>query len=294
MPTINFPGGATFDAGSPEYFFTDGGALTQDNVFFPVTNGDSPSTVRKNLNNLYTIKIHSISPDAVEVYGDIFVRYRGGDYSVGSILTFSELVMPYNFCTIIISDPEDYESSYFKLGNLNTPGAFQNFLFGGSESYPRALSGTWTWTTAPTAPSVSTALNGTNVTVTRGTSTTDSQERIVGYVVQRRESVDGTTWGSWANNITLSTTTFTHTYTGLTPGKYYQFRVYANNDVVSSEATVSGTILIPSITRYTGTAFIAPDNLKRYDGSAWQNITQVKRWNGTSWVTIDITGINST
>ena len=291
MPIIGFPGGAV--AGQKVYYLSSSNYLKQNNVFFPVIDGDSPSDVRRNLDNNYVVRIHSINPDGVDLEDTYPVlTYRGNTYYTGSILTFSQLTVPYNFCEIRVVSLDTF--SYFGLGAFGQPGVQEwdpYYTFFPIRTYSTALAGSWSWNTVPTAPSVSAALNGTSVTVTRGSSTTTSEGPITSYRIQRRESTDGATWGSWGNTDFISS--LTYTYTGLTPGKYYQFRVYAVNNAGNSEAGISGLILIPSITRYTGTAFIAPDKLKRYNGSAWQNITQAKRWNGTSWVTIDITGVNS-
>jgi hypothetical protein len=94
--------------------------------------------------------------------------------------------------------------------------------------------------------------------------------------------------------ITLSTTTLSHTYTNLTPGRYHQFRQFAFNTAGFGSAATSTSVFITAMTRYVGPSFTVLSKLKKYDGSAWQNITQARRWNGTSWVAIDITGTNST
>jgi hypothetical protein len=292
MPTFVFPGGPV--AGFPDYTLTPGYYLKQNFVNFPVIVGNGPDNVRRNLNGQPVVRIVSINPDGFNS-GDSFptLHYSGIMYTQGNIITFSSLSYPY--CEIRISGSAPF--IYFGIG-FGQPGVeewFGNFPNDQRVgSYASAIAGSWTWNTVPTAPAISTVLNGTSVTVTRGSSTSDNLGPITEYRVQRRESTNGTTWGGWVDTAIQSTTTFSVTYRNLTPSKFYQFRVYARNNAGFSEATTSGTVFITPMARHTGTDFTALSKLKRYDGSNWQNIAQAQRWNGTSWVPIDITGINST
>ena len=171
---------------------------------------------------------------------------------------------------------------------------YDGFTGGDYGAYSGRLAGTWSWNTVPSAPaSISRTLNGTSIIVTRTNSASDGGSTIADYRVQRRESTDGTTWGSWGDTVALATTALSHTYANLTPGRYHQFRQFASNNAGFSSAATSTSVFITAMTRYTGTAFTVLSKLRKYDGAAWQNITQVRRWNGTSWAAIDITGINS-
>ena len=288
MPTITLPGGLTASLAQSRGGLTEENYLVQRNVPFPLP----ADGVRRNLDNNYAVRIHDVGVVGFEYeYVFLYVNYNEGNYGSGSILTFSSLTV--GSCQIIVSAFAN--GGGFYLAASGQPGVDYYFsyypYFLGTDEKP--IAGSWSWNTVPTAPSISTLLNGTNVTVTRGNSTSDNLGPITGYRVQRRESTDGSTWGSWGNTITQSTSTFSHTYTDLTPGKYYQFRAYAVNNAGNSEASTSGIILIPSIAKYTGTIFTGVSSLKRYNGSAWQNITQARRWNGTSWVTMNLDGINS-
>jgi hypothetical protein len=283
MPTIVFPGGLSGDG--QEVFIGQDYYVIQRNVAFPLP----ADGVRRNLDNNYVVRINSVDPEG---FSQAFsgLAYNGNNYSGGGILTFSSLT--FGFCEIVANT--NFSDLLINLSSSGLPGAELWNEYGLQGTFDRAIAGSWSWNTVPTAPSITTLLNGTNVTVTRGTSTSDNLGPITGYRVQRRESNDGSTWGSWGNIVTLSTSTFSHTYTDLTPAKYYQFRVYAVNNAGNSEASTSGTVFITPMARHTETGFFtALTNLKRYDGSSWQNVTQAKRWNGTSWVTVDITGINS-
>jgi len=98
------------------------------------------------------------------------------------------------------------------------------------------LQGNYVWSTVPTQPSsISTSVSGRDIRVQAGTSGSDGGASISSYTIQM--SVNGGAYGS--NRNTRDTT-----YTNLTPGSTYRFRVYANNKNGSSSAAVSGTTTI--------------------------------------------------
>lgn len=79
--------------------------------------------------------------------------------------------------------------------------------------------------TAPTSVSLAaTSSTGENVRLSWSGASAGVGNSIAGYEVQRRESADGSSWGSWSS---LGTTT--STYTNVTPpttaGNYYQYQV---------------------------------------------------------------------
>lgn len=144
--------------------------------------------------------------------------------------------------------------------------------------------GTFYWYTVPTAPaSVSASRVGRNVTVTRGSSSSDGGEPISSYTVQIRSSTNNSSWGAWGNpqNITSGS----YAYNNLTPALYYQFRVYANNAAGLSAATASASVFVPAGgKRWTGSAWQSASTGKRWNGSAWVDLATAKRWNGSAWV----------
>lgn len=79
---------------------------------------------------------------------------------------------------------------------------------------------------APTSPSVSTTLSRGAVTLSWGAGSAGTNNSVTGYDVERRESADGSSWGSWA---TVSGSPVTGTSLDVTPpgtvGNYYQYRV---------------------------------------------------------------------
>jgi hypothetical protein len=291
MPTIDFPGGAIGNFG-PSFFLDTNDYIQQALVGFP----NAAAGARVNLSGNYAIRVASISPDRLTGTNSVAIGYGGVLHGAGAII-FSA-TNPATTCDVRVTKTGG-SSTTFRRDNVSTNAVVHyrgrdGFTGGDYGAFPGRLSGSWVWTTVPSAPaSISTSLSGTNVAVTRGNSAADGGDTISGYTLQRRESTDGTNFGSWGNNVNV-TATLTHTYTNLTPARYYQFRVYANNNAGSSAARTSGTIFVAAITRFTGTAFAVLSKLRKHDGSNWQNITQVRRWNGTSWATIDITGINST
>lgn len=287
--TVTFPGGASH---SLFPFITDPGFyLEQGSVGFPT----SSSGVRRNLDNNYAVRINSVSPSYISSASyETVLNYGGTNFWPGNVLTFASnpsstcSVRVYNYSGTITFGATSSGWPPVYVYRSSTGALFDDFT-----SPLRVMAGTWTWNTVPSAPaSISTTTNGTSVTVTRTNSASDGGSAISGYRVQRRESTNGTTWGSWGNVVSLSTSALSHTYTGLTPARYYQFRQYAVNNAGNSLAATSSTVFIAAITRYTGTAFSVLTRLRKYNGTDWQNITQARRWNGTSWQTIDLTGIN--
>lgn len=87
---------------------------------------------------------------------------------------------------------------------------------------------TYTACGAPTACSVSSTLATGNVTLSWSGSTAGTANTISSYEVQRAESSDGSTWGSWVA-LTIVTTTATSGSVSVAPpttaGNYYKFRV---------------------------------------------------------------------
>lgn len=79
---------------------------------------------------------------------------------------------------------------------------------------------------APTSPEVHATLSRGAVTLSWGAGSAGTNNSVTGYDVERRESTDGSSWGSWA---TVSGSPVTGTSLDVTPpdtvGNYYQYRV---------------------------------------------------------------------
>lgn len=100
---------------------------------------------------------------------------------------------------------------------------------------------------APTSPAVSQTLSRDAVTLSWGAGSAGTNNSVTGYDVQRRESTDGSSWGSWA---TVSGSPVTGTSLDVTPpgtvGNYYQYRVRtrgsAGSDYYSGWVTSTNTL----------------------------------------------------
>lgn len=101
------------------------------------------------------------------------------------------------------------------------------------------LTGSMAWSTVPSQPaSCSASRSGTSVTVTFGNSASNGGHTAIGYSIQY--SKDGGAWTGTVNDVSSG-----YTFTGLTKGSKYKFRVYLRNDIGSSTARESGEVTIP-------------------------------------------------
>jgi len=275
--SITLPGGATGTNGpvlgvNSSSFYTD-----QYNVGFP----NSAAGVRKNLDGNYIVKINSISPDRLTGNPDTAIWYSpaGANFRAGETITSA--TDPQTLVQLRIFYNGTQPTWYRNNDGLGR--CTDNNISTGAVvyTYPGSIAGTWSWYTVPSAPpTISTSVNGTSVTVTRSNSASDGGSTITDYRVQRRESSNGTTWGTWTTAVSMATT---YTFSGLTPAKYYQFRIYAVNAAGNSTATTSPTVFIAAITKYNGTQFALLSKLKKHTGTSWTNITTANRYNRSSW-----------
>lgn len=108
------------------------------------------------------------------------------------------------------------------------------------------------------------------------------------YLSYRSSSDGGATWGGWSGEST--TTNLTYTYTGLTPGLTYQFRIRAYNgyDNYSGYAAEYPTVFLTAGgKRYTGSNWaLTAAQAKRWSGSSWVTLTTAKRFDGNGWVNL--------
>lgn len=132
---------------------------------------------------------------------------------------------------------------------------------------------------APASIGVSTP-SGRSVTVTAGNSS-DGGAAISNYYVQASAD-NGSTW------LTAQTMTAqSYTYTNLTGGATYKFRVYSTNEMGNSAFTTSASTFIPSGgKRYNGTTWVSTGTAMRYNGTTWVTIGTAKRFDGSTWVSL--------
>ena len=128
----------------------------------------------------------------------------------------------------------------------------------------------------PGAPATITATRtNKNVAVVAG----NASGTVTGYWVQSSNNAGS----SWTTAVAM--TSQAYTYTGLTPGQTYLFRVYATNSIGDSAFTTSSSVFIPAGgKRWDGSAWNSTATAKRWDGSAWVDLGTAKRWDGSNWV----------
>lgn len=161
-------------------------------------------------------------------------------------------------------------------GTISSPGEITDFDF--TAGQPGAMTAT---------PTV--GVPG-RVDLTWGAST--SYVNPVTYYYSYRSSTDGgVNYGSWSSE---STTTNTYaSYTSLTPGITYQFRVRAFNgqDNYSAHRESNTAFLVAGGKRYAGPNPVTDWALtaaqaKRWTGSAWTSLGTLKKFDGTNWINL--------
>ena len=157
--------------------------------------------------------------------------------------TFSFRLADYNLDSNNISGVGIYLAAYVEVnGNGDT------LYFTSSKSlykYEKPIF--YTACGAPTSPTVSATLSRGAVTLSWGAGSAGTNNSVTGYDVERRESSDGSSWGSWA---TVSGSPVTGTSLDVTPpgtvGNYYQYRVRtrgsAGSDYYSGWVTSTNTL----------------------------------------------------
>lgn len=96
---------------------------------------------------------------------------------------------------------------------------------------------TYTVCGAPTACAVSNTISNNSVTLSWSGAMAGTDNAITGYEVQRAESSNGKTWGSWATLKTVSTTATSGSSSVSPPttaGNYYKYRVRTRGSAGSS------------------------------------------------------------
>lgn len=113
------------------------------------------------------------------------------------------------------------------------------------------------------------------------------------YVSYASSSNGGVSYGSWSSETIVASTTspLRATYSGLTPGLTYKFRVRAYNGVDSySDYRESAPVfLVAGGKRFDAGAnnwALTASSAKRWSGSSWVNLTTLKRFDGTDWVNL--------
>lgn len=169
-------------------------------------------------------------------------------------------------------------SSYFGRGGGGT--VYDSYGPGWSGS----ISGQYSYVEGPTEPqSVSvTALPGGQARVTYAGPSSNGGSAIEDYVVQRATNSSFTSGVAEASD-----TNGDYTFTGLTPGVTYWFRVCARNGVTNSAGTRgpwSSTVskqMLSGGRVWNGSSWVTA-TFKVWNGSSWAN-GSVRVWDGNSW-----------
>lgn len=153
------------------------------------------------------------------------------------------------------------------------------------------LCGYFTWTSVPSPVVNFTAVrSGRDVLITLISGSADNGGRAVSsYRVQRRSALigSGPAWGPWGDDHAVGTGPLTYTYAGLAPGYDYQFRMYANNSLGDSAATVGSIVTVPPAgKRKVGGVWVDTDIAKRKKAGAWVDLTIAKRKVAGAWVNL--------
>jgi hypothetical protein len=178
-----------------------------------------------------------------------------------------------------------YHNSTGYLGTVNGSSVFNGSGGFAPGTIPASAStGTTDFLRPPLTPSsCSAVVTGNSVNVTAGTAT--SYINPTNYYVSYASSTNGgSTFSSYSAESTMSS--LQYTYSSLTLGLTYRFRVRATNpEGTSGYATSGNYFLVAGGKRWNGSGWVRTlTATKRWDGSAWVNMTIFKRWDGTAWV----------
>lgn len=181
-------------------------------------------------------------------------------------------------------DPTFNVGSQFRRGGTGTLTEVVQATGAYVFSWTGGFIGTYTWRTCPGPPA------GITITVNAGqvmsggysAASDTGNSAIIDYRIQYRTAstsaeVSSATWG----NETTSTSG-SWSYSGLTAGNYYQFRVSARNAYGTGAATVSSITQLVAAGKITrnGTTWISTTTAQRYDATiGWTPISTAKRYN---------------
>lgn len=140
----------------------------------------------------------------------------------------------------------------------------------------------------PSAPTSVTAVAvGSIITVTSAEASTPGPT-ITAYKVSYASSTNGGAgWSAWSTEVNM--TNRVYTYSSLTPGLTYKFRVRAVNGDGDGPYTESNTVFLTAGgKRYTGTNWaLTATAAKRFNGSAWVSFGTAKRYTDAgTWVSL--------
>lgn len=154
----------------------------------------------------------------------------------------------------------------------------------GSASAGSSLGGFSDYDRKPSTPASCTATLNADKTITVNAGNVTSLAGTPTFYVQYAASTDGgATYGAWTAQNTMSSQAFT--YSGLTPGVYYKFRVWATNSDGTGASIESTALLLPSgIKIKSGGVLVNARTFKIKTPSGWQDVRTFKIKTSSGWV----------
>lgn len=249
--------------------------LESFNFFFLIRACKAPTSVSVESNNVApgaSIKL-SWSGASAETENPItgYEVYRATS-ATGTYSKLTSITSTATSGSVYVTAPNTNGSSYYyKVLTVGTESGYDSE----KSSVYATLTCTYSATKAPTSVSLSaTTSTGSNVTLSWSGAGAGTNNPITGYTVQRSESSDGSTWGSWAD---LSTTTETSLSVAppKTAGNYYRYQVRTNGSLGNSDWKTSSNTLRRSYTACGAPTACAVD-------SALSLVATTLRWSGAT------------
>lgn len=123
--------------------------------------------------------------------------------------------------SVNVKAPSDNGSYYYKIVTLSSVAGYDS----PQSSKYATLTCKITACGAPTSVELAaTSSTGSNVRLSWSDATAGTNNSISGYEIQRRESADGSSWGSWSS-LGTTTSTYINVAPPTTAGNYYQYQV---------------------------------------------------------------------
>lgn len=176
--------------------------------------------------------------------------------------------------SVNVTAPSDNGSYYYKVVTLSSVAGYDSPQ---SSTYA-TLTCKITACEAPTSLSLAvTSSTGSSVRLSWRGANAGTNNSISGYEIQRRESADGSSWGSWSS-LGVTASTYTNVAPPTTAGNYYQYQVRTLGSAGASYN--SGWRISSNTLRRSYTACGAPTSC--VIDSTLSLVATVLRWSGAT------------